>query len=226
MKKILCFFALVSALTLSCNNKIDVSSDTPYEPEEPVEPEAIDLGLSVKWASFNIGATAPEEYGDYFAWGETEPKTNYSWSTYKFGTSSSGPFSKYNTSSSYGTVDNKTVLDPEDDVANVKLGGNWRMPTDTEWTELRTKCKWTWTTRNGVNGRRVTGPSGNSIFLPTAGYRYDSNLYSVGSYGLYWSSSLLTGLPDYARSVDFDSGDVYRSNYNRYLGLSVRPVTE
>ena len=187
---------------------------------------AVDLGLSVKWAECNLGASSPEEYGDYYAWGETEIKTTYNWSTYKFGTSSSGPFSKYNTSSSYGTVDNKTVLDPEDDVANVKLGGNWRMPTDTEWTELRTKCKWTWTTRNGVNGRRVTGPSGNSIFLPTAGYRYDSNLYSVGSYGLYWSSSLLTGLPDYARSVDFDSGDVYRSNYNRYLGLSVRPVTE
>ncbi len=190
-------------------------------------PEAVDLGLSVKWASFNVGATAPEEYGDYYAWGETEPKSNYNWSTYKFGTSSSGPFSKYNTKSSYGTVDNKTVLDPEDDVAHVKLGGNWRMPTDAECSELRTKCTWTWTTNyngTGVAGRIVTATNGNSIFLPAAGYWDGANLYDAGSRAFYWSSSLRTDNPYAAYDVYFDSDYVSRHSSNCYYGQPVRPV--
>ena len=149
---------------------------------------AVDLGLSVYWGTTNIGASKPEDYGDYYAWGETEPKESYSWSTYKYGTSSSGPFFKYNTISSYGSVDDKTELEPEDDVASVKLGGEWRMPTDAEWTELRTKCTWTWTTNyngTGVKGQIVTATNGNSIFLPAAGYRRDTKLYDAGSYGYY-----------------------------------------
>ena len=192
----------------------------------PIPEGAVELGLSVLWAECNLGANAPEEYGDYYAWGETETKSNYDWSTYKFGTSSSGPFSKYNTISSYGTVDNKTVLDPEDDVAHVVLGGSWRMPTDAEWTELRTKCTWTWTTENGVNGRRVTGPNGNSIFLPAAGYWDGANLYNAGPIGYYWSSSLRTNFSHYVWHVRFDSDGVYRYDYYRYSGLSVRPVSE
>lgn len=193
-------------------------------------PDAIDLGLSVKWASFNIGASAPEEYGEYYAWGETEPKEYYRWISYKFGTSFSGPFSKYNTSSSYGPIDNKTVLEPEDDVAHVKLGGKWRMPTDEEWTELRKKCTWTWTTNyngTGVKGRIVTASNGNSIFLPAAGMRYETKRYGAGSEGYYWSSSLGGGR--YAWRVNFNSGhgnDVVRVIEERYLGQSVRPVTE
>ena len=187
---------------------------------------AVDLGLSVYWAECNIGASAPEDYGDYYAWGETETKASYSWSTYKFGTSSSGPFSKYNTKESYGTVDNKTVLDPEDDVAHVKLDGDWRMPTDEEWTELWTKCTWTWTTLGGVNGYVVTGSNGNSIFLPAAGYRNGSSLYDAGSYGDYWSSSLYVGYPSYAWLGYFYSGNVRRDYGYRYLGHSVRPVSE
>ena len=193
------------------------------------EPLAVDLGLSVKWATFNVGATNPEEHGDYFAWGETKPKTTYNWSTYKFelGTGYDGPFSKYVTYSSYGTVDNKTVLDPEDDAAHVNWGGSWRMPTDAEWTELRTICTWTWTTQNGVNGRKVTGPNGNSIFLPAAGYRYDTSFYDAGSYGFYWSSSLSTDDPGYAWGVHFISDGVGRYGYDlRCNGRSVRPVTE
>ena len=192
-------------------------------------PETVDMGLSVKWASFNLGASKPEEYGDYYAWGETEPKEKYSWSTYKFGTRSIGPFSKYNTKSSYGSIDDKTVLEPEDDVAHVKLGGNWRMPTDEEWTELRTKCTWTWVTsynRTGINGRLVTATNGNSIFLPAAGRRYDSDLNYAGSYGGYWSSSLNTDYPYDARNVYFYYDNVYRYYYNRFYGLSVRPVSE
>ena len=136
----------------------------------------VDLGLpsGLKWATMNVGASKPEEYGDYFAWGETEPKKEYSWLNYKFelSTDNNGPFSKYVTNSSYGTVDNKTVLDPEEDAAHVNWGGSWRMPTEEEWTELRTNCTWTWTTQNGVNGRLVTGPNGKSIFLPAAGRRF------------------------------------------------------
>ena len=191
---------------------------------------AVDLGLSVYWGTTNIGASKPEDYGDYYAWGETEPKESYSWSTYKYGTSSSGPFFKYNTISSYGSVDDKTVLEPEDDVASVKLGGEWRMPTDAEWTELRTKCTWTWTTNyngTGVKGQIVTATNGNSIFLPAAGYRRDTKLYDAGSYGYYWSSSLNTDKPSITWYVNFNSGTVRRRDYGyRSYGQSVRPVSE
>jgi len=190
------------------------------------QPEAVDLGLSVKWATCNVGATKPEEYGEYFAWGETEPKGDYSWSTYKWCNGSSSSLTKYNTDSSCGTVDNKTVLASEDDAAHVNWGGDWRMPTDAEWTELRTNCTWTWTTQNGVNGRLVTGPNGNSIFLPAAGVRIGTYLSDAGSCGLYWSSSLNAGSPNGAWNVSFDSDNVLRGNYGyRDLGQSVRHQT-
>ena len=201
-------------------------------------PQAVDMGTvvngkNIKWASFNVGASSPEEYGFYYAWGETEPKDNYSWSTYKFRTSgdsySNVKFSKYNTSSSYGPVDNKTVLESSDDVASVKLGGKWRMPTDAEWTELRTKCTWTWTTNyngTGVKGQIVTATNGNSIFLPAAGDRRGTTLYGAGSGGYYWSSSLSTDDPNFAWGVYFDSDYVTRHYYSRYFGRSVRPVSE
>ena len=184
----------------------------------------VDLGLSVKWATCNVGATSPEEYGDYYAWGETEPKTTYTWATYKWCNGSESTLTKYNTSSSRGTVDNKTVLDPEDDAAAVNWGGAWRMPTDAEWTELRENCTWTWTTKNGVNGYEVKGTNGNSIFLPAAGYRYGGFLYDAGSDGSYWSSSLYTDGPSRALDVDIRSDGVYRNDYLRFCGQSVRPV--
>ena len=192
----------------------------------------VDLGLSVKWASCNLGASKPEEYGDYYAWGETEPKESYYWASYKWCNGSSSTLTKYNTDSFHGNVDNKTVLEPEDDVAHIKLGGKWRMPTDAEWTELRntSNCSWTWTTINGVNGYKVqskkSGYTDNWIFLPAAGYRLDTILYYVGSDGGYWSSSLYTYNPHYAWYVCFYSGNVSRGSYDRYYGLSVRPVSE
>ena len=133
---------------------------------------------------------------------------------------------KYCTDSSYGTVDNKTVLDPEDDVAHVKWGGSWRMPTKAEQDELRNKCSWQWTTLNGVNGYRVTGPNGNSIFLPVAGYRLDTSLYLGGSFGNYWSSTPLESLSYSACSLYFLGTNFDWNSYNRYYGLSVRPVSE
>ena len=191
---------------------------------------AVDLGLpsGTKWATCNVGATTPEEYGDYFAWGETETKSNYSWSTYKWCNGSSSTLTKYNTSSSRGTVDNKTVLELADDAATVNWGGAWRMPTDAEWTELRENCEWTWTSDyngTGVAGRIVTSKiNGNSIFLPAAGFRYNDVLYYVGRYGYYWSSSLNTDYPYYAWVVYFNSDYVYRNNIYRFYGQSVRPV--
>ena len=181
----------------------------------------------VYWATCNLGTSNPEDYGDYYAWGETETKSAYSWSTYKFGTSYLGPFSKYNTESSYGTVDNKTVLDPEDDVAHVKLGGKWRLPTVVEWNGLTsTKHLWEWTNLNGVNGYKVTGPNDKSIFLPAAGIRRGTDLDNVGSYGIYWSSSLFPGRPIQACCVDFDSYGLSSRLSLRSDGLSVRPVSE
>ena len=188
--------------------------------------EYVDLGLSVKWATCNVGATSPEEYGGYYAWGESEEKSRYNWSTYKWCKGSYDTQTKYCTSSSFCTVDNKTVLDPEDDVAHVKWGGSWRMPTEAEQDELRNNCAWKWTTLNGVKGYEVTGPHGNSIFLPVAGYRKGTDLLNSGSYGYYWSSSLYGGVSSGACLLYF-----YCSYYNwdaihRYIGYSVRPVSK
>ena len=192
--------------------------------------EYVDLGLSVKWATCNVGASKPEEYGDYFAWGETQPKTTYGWSTYKWCNGSSDTQTKYCTNSSYGTVDNKTVLDKTDDAAAINWGGSWRMPTDAELTELRENCTWTWTTQNGVKGYKVTskksGYTNKSIFLPAAGHRYYSSLYDAGSCGYYWSSSLYSGSPYYAWNVYFYSSSVYGDYYYRDYGFSVRPVCQ
>ena len=192
--------------------------------------EWVDLGLSVKWATCNVGATKPEEYGSYYAWGETETKTNYNWSTYKWCSGSAETQTKYCTDSSYGTVDNKTTLELEDDAARANWGGAWRMPTDDEWTELLENCTRTWTSDyngTGVAGRIVTSNiNGNSIFLPAAGCRSGDDLYYAGSYGDYRSSSLYTDNPNDAGSVVFHSDYVDMYDCDRYYGHSVRPVCE
>ena len=201
---------------------------------------AVDLGIvmtredgttyNLYWAESNLCGSYlcnnPEDYGDYYAWGETEIKPDYSWSTYKFGTSASGPFSKYNTISSYGAVDNKTELDPEDDAAHIKLGGKWRMPTDSEWTALREKCTWAWTTRNGISGYKVTGSNGDSIFLPAGGLRYETRLAGDTIVGNYLSSSLVTDSPYLVWYIYFHSDSIHRLGIERYCGLTIRPVSE
>ncbi len=195
-------------------------------------PEAVDLGLSVKWASFNLGASKPEEYGDYFAWGETEPRGDYEfWSKYKWCAGSSTKLTKYCNAINYGYygfTDYKTVLDPEDDAARVNLGESWRMPTESEFYELWQNCTWAWTTQNDVKGDLVTGPNGNSIFLPAAGHR-ESYRQEAGSYGYYWSSSLYLAIhqeynPTYARMFYFNYGSTSPSSRGRFNGLSIRPV--
>ena len=197
------------------------------DPGEQFEPEYVDLGLSVKWATCNVGADSPEDYGDYFAWGEVEPKETYNWSTYKYCNGTNKTLTKYCGHSSYGNngfTDGKTILDLEDDAATVNWGGAWRMPTDAELTELREKCKWTWTSQNDVNGYKVVGPNGNSIFLPAAGYKDGESLLITRSFGNYWSSSLYPDYSDLAYSVYFYSDVVVRYGSNRDHGRSVRPV--
>lgn len=188
----------------------------------------VDLGLpsGLKWATCNVGASSPEEYGGYYAWGETEEKSDYGWDTYKWCKGSFTSMTKYCTDSSYGTVDGKTLLEPSDDVAHVKWGGSWRMPTHDEMEELRTNCTWKWTSQNGVKGQFVTGPNGNSIFLPAAGGRGGAGLYGRGSDGYYWSASLLEGSSGYAYYLYFYVGGHGWRYYGRCLGLSVRPVTD
>ena len=182
--------------------------------------------MGIKWATFNVGATNPEEYGGYYAWGETEEKENYDWSTYKWCNGSDDTMTKYCIDSSFGTVDNKTVLDLEDDVAHVKWGGDWRMPTKAEQDELRDNCTWTWTTQNGVNGYKVTGPNGNCIFLPAAGYRDGTEVNYRGSIGYYWSSSLYSSYSDHAYFLRFSSGNPRWYVFHRYYGFPVRPVSK
>ena len=186
----------------------------------------VDLGLpsGTLWADRNIGANSPEGYGDYFAWGETHPKSVYDWSTYKYCKGTKETMTKYCTDSSYGTVDNKTVLEPADDAATANWGNSWRMPTHEEQVELNEKCKWTWTTRNSVKGYKVTGPNGKSIFLPAAGFRDDSSVLYVGSCGFYWSASLGESLPCNAWHMTFVSNYRYRYYYSRSDGYSVRAV--
>lgn len=169
------------------------------KPNPTVTPEYVDLGLpsGVKWAIFNVGATKPEEYGDYFAWGETEPKELYDESTYS---------------------------EKEEDAATANWGSEWRMPTQAEQDELRTECSWTWMTENDVNGYKVVGPNGNSIFLPAAGYCSGSSLYNVGHKGFYWASSLYMGNTSYAYYLSFTYNDVSRYSNDRCYGQSVRPV--
>lgn len=186
--------------------------------------EAVDLGLSVKWANMNVGASKPEDYGDYFAWGETNPKTNYIWETYKWCNGSKKTMTKYCNKAKYGTVDNETRLDASDDAAAFHWGGTWRMPTQEEWEELIKKCKWKWTSQGGVNGYKVTGPNGNSIFLPAAGYCSDMSLHDDSFGGGYWTSSLSASGADCASGLGFLIGDHFTNNFYRYLGRSIRPV--
>ena len=190
--------------------------------------EYVDLGLpsGLKWATCNVGASKPEEYGGYYAWGETEEKSNYDWSTYKWCRGSYDNMTKYCDNSGYGRVDNRTILGLQDDVAHVKWGGSWRMPAKAEQDELRNNCTWEWTTLNGVNGYTVTGSNGNSIFLPAAGYRYGTEAYDRGSDGRYWSSSLYGSYCNDASYLFFYSDRHGWYGKNRYYGQSVRPVSE
>ena len=198
------------------------------------EHEYIDLGLpsGTLWATTNVGASVPEEYGDYFAWGETTPKDVYDWSTYQWCMGSRSSFTKYCTDSSLGYngfVDNKTELDPEDDAATANWGEMWRMPSDDQLYELKNVCIWQWTMRNGVNGYLVTSNhNGASLFLPAAGFHWNGGLSNAGTGGFYWSRTLYSGTsgtrPYNAYSLYFYSYGVFFDFNYRSDGRSVRAV--
>ena len=192
--------------------------------------DCVDLGLpsGTLWATCNVGADTPEGYGDYFAWGETELKTIYNWSTYKWGYSTS-TMTKYCDDASYGYngfTDNLTTLQPSDDAATANWGNEWCMPSKEQWQELRDNTTSTCTRQNGVHGRLFTATNGNCLFLPAAGYRWDSQLCNAGGLGYYWSSSLYTDYPFNALSFYFNLGDYYVNGYYGYraVGQSVRAV--
>ena len=231
MKKIAFFMCgLCVALFMSCTTNTTGTENGH---------EWVDLGLpsGTKWATCNVGASTPEEYGNYYAWGETETKSTYSWSTYFDTTDGGSTFTKY-------TTDGKTVLDLEDDAARANWGGAWRMPTDEEWQELIEHCSWSWVSKlwyevEGYNGYgyEVEGPNGNTIFLPAAGNRGDGVIdcgedqhYTDDDLGIaevngnYWSSSLDTERG--AGSVYFSAGSAvyFGHDYRHYRGQSVRPV--
>jgi len=222
---------------------------------------AVDLGLNMSdgriiyWATCNLCedgfVSSPEQYGDYYAWGEIQPhyvkghsldnpcsdwriingKTmnGYDFHTYKWCNGSYTTLTRYNFNRSDGSVDNKSDFKDyayADDAARQTLGGSWRTPTDAEWTILRTKCSWTFTTQDGINGMLVTGPNGCSIFLPAAGRRVQTNLKDLNTYGDYWSSSVVTDQHAVAWSVRFASNSITRYYDIRCEGLSVRPVTD
>lgn len=189
--------------------------------------EVVDLGLpsGLKWRGWNVGASKPEEYGNYYAWAETSPKSNYNSSNYKYPATNLGDgmivYAKYDSTPIHG--DGKTVLEPEDDAATANLGNGWRTPTFNEFKELREKCTWAWTTRNGVNGMLVTGPNGKSIFLPAGGWYDKTTLNNKTTYGSYWTA---TGSGDIAHAVDFINGYVDKAVLARSNGRSVRPVKD
>ena len=198
----------------------------PLQAQSIPQCDYVDLGLpsGTLWATCNVGASAPEEYGDYFAWGETEPKEVYNWETYKWCNCTEFSLTKYCTNSNFGTVDNTRVLDLEDDAAYVNMGPSWRMPSEAQQVELFQKCTWQWKTMNGVNGRLITGPNGNSIFLPAAGERFYSLLLDAGSMSDYWSRELSSGNPICAKGIRFKSDDIFWLDGARAYGKSVRAV--
>ena len=220
MKKI--FLMALSLLFVGTVGNAKVNG-TDSEPSDDVE--AVDLGLSVKWANMNVGATKDSGFGSYFAWGEVKPKQFYSWGTYVWSKGDTQYPLKYT------TTDRKTQLVPSDDAACANWGGEWRMPTVEEFEELTdlTKCDWEWITKDGVNGYKVTGKkTGKSIFLPITGFRFYEAVQFRAINGIYWSSTLDTGTPNKAWCLEFDFQNVNvttgKLSSNRFSGRCIRAV--
>ena len=218
MKRIYLIMLMIAAMTVSCNPKDDDNSNSGGGNgggnDQYNGYEYVDLGLpsGLKWATCNVGATSPEDYGDYFAWGETSPKAEYT----------------IENSITYGEQMSDISGNAQYDAATANWGGSWRMPTEAEQRELLINCTMEWTTQNNVNGCRVTGPNGSCIFLPAAGLRHGSSLYDDGSIGYFWSSTPYDDDGSYYASRHyFYYGDEYvHWGDDRYYGLTIRPITE
>ncbi|MCQ2191849.1 MAG: InlB B-repeat-containing protein [Paludibacteraceae bacterium] len=210
-----------------------ITKDTLPVSGQIAEHDYVDLGLpsGTLWATYNVGATTPEEYGDYFAWGETKPKEDYSWSTYKWCENKKvdaihipQDFTKYVVSSEYGIVDNKMVLEAEDDAATANWGADWRMPTFDEINELTENCEYSWIEVNGIKGAKFTASNGNFVFFPAAGNRYGSEIECSGQKGYYRSSSLHESYDHCAERIYFNEKGFYKKTISRDEGHSVRAV--
>ena len=221
--KMLALVAMGAALAMTACGKDDDGTESA---------EWVDLGLpsGLLWAKCNLGASAPEEYGDYYAWGETTTKSVYNWSTYKYCNGDYDQLTKYCDNSNYGDngfTDNLTTLLAMDDAATQALGSGARIPTREEWNELINNTTSEWTTQNDKYGRKLTSKTnGRSLFLPAAGLRWGSELSGAGEYGYYWSSSLYAGDPGGAWFFYFYSGDQYMNYFYRDDGRSVRAVRQ
>ena len=194
--------------------------------------EWVDLGLpsGTLWATCNVGANAPEEYGDYFAWGETKTKSTYNWETYKYANGDYKKLIKYCTNSEYGDngfTDHLTILRSDDDPATVHWGSGWHAPSKEQYEELKDNTTHQWTTQNGVQGRLFTSSNGQSVFLPAAGYRLGNELNRAEAYGTYWSQSLGSEKPYHAWDLFFDQTDCRMyCNIGRSYGFTARPVRQ
>ena len=222
MKKVFLIMLAVMLLGTVCYAKGSGSEDKSKSADEV---EAVDLGLSVKWANMNVGAKKASGFGSYFAWGETQPKEYYSWNTYVWSRGDSQFLTKYS------TTDRKIQLTPADDAARANWGSEWRMPTVDEFEELINpdNCNWEWMTQDGVNGYKVTGKkTGKSIFLPITGFRYYANTQFRAISGIYWTSSLYTTNPNKAWCLEFNFSniEVHYGNLssNRFSGRCIRAV--
>ncbi len=210
----------------------DVEKIVFYDDTQMEDDGAVDLGLSVKWASCNLGAATPAEYGDYYAWAELAPKEEYSWATYRYANGDIYSITKYNNDENYGVVDGISHMEATDDVATATLGEDWHIPSRAEWQELRDKCEWTWDAE--AVGYTVTGPNGNSIFLPANGYNDSTRggLRMVGEYGYYVTSDVNEQYWYYEDCYAFYAPDEewelpaehYFFYCHRAEGLGVRPV--
>lgn len=222
MKKIFLIALSVMFLGTVGNAK---GNGTENDAKTPEGVEAVDLGLSVKWANMNVGAKKDSGFGTYFAWGETQPKKYYSWGTYNWSRGDSPFLIKYT------GKDGKLQLLPADDAARANWGGNWRMPTAEEYEELINpdNCKWEWTNKDGINGYKVTGKkTGKSIFLPITGFRFYEGVQFRSIKGVYWSSSLYGASPSKAWCLEFDFSEVIvdfgNLSSNRFSGRCIRAV--
>ena len=211
------------------------------EPKPGSDAEYVDLGLpsGTKWGACNLGATKPEEYGDYYAWGETEGKTSFSWGNYTWMQKGKANW-KYITKYTFDDGktqciwydddkkfigDGKTTLEPKDDAATAKLGSRWRMPTPDDFRELIDKCNWEWAELNGVKGYKVTGTNGNFIFLPAAGHNDGSKVEGKEDGGFFWSNSLSSDDSSHADNLKFSSTKAPTIIHKgREIGISVRAV--
>ena len=217
MKKVIFKFALlaiviIGSISIMSCKKGDENIDNKPEAGNIINGhEYVDLGLpsGLKWATCNIGANQPHEYGNYYAWGETSTKNYYT----------------DRNSLTFDVWMNDISGDTIYDAARANWGGTWRIPTKTEMKELIDSCSWNWTTQNGINGMNVTGPNGKSIFLPATGYCYNTTNPTIGDSGLYWSSTPFESNVS-AYYLDFNS---YRSDMGslaRFAGVTVRPVSD